>query len=174
MNGADIPGYTYGTEAVAESPVTPEEFATLEQAAGFEFATLRMLNERDAARVLDMSARASADLAGDVAHQIELQKWIATSSRDDGIPAEALPSRPSSEPSPVRSDLSAAAPTVPAADSAHRHGTRPVGVVPVPVDRAPRHAARFGSGLAVAGEPADRDQARLRQAAGQHAAPAAG
>jgi nitroreductase len=98
----------YTSEPIAESMQV-----TLEQAAGFEFATLRMLTGGDAARVLDISARASAELAGDVDHQIELQKWIATSSRDDGIPAEALPSRPSSEPSPVRSDLSAAAPTVP-------------------------------------------------------------
>ena len=99
------------------SPYTSEPIAeamrvTLEQAAGFEFATLRMLNGRDAARVLDMSARASAELADDVDHRIELQKWIATASSDDGIPAEALPSKPSSEPSPVRQDLASAAPAV--------------------------------------------------------------
>ena len=34
MTGVDIPGYTYGTEAVAKSPVTLEELAKLEQAVG--------------------------------------------------------------------------------------------------------------------------------------------
>lgn len=95
-----------------DEPVAESMQVTLEQAAGFEFATLRMLTGRDTGRVLDLAARASAELAGDVDHQIELQKWIATSSHDDGIPAEALPSRPRSEPSPVRGDLSSAAPTV--------------------------------------------------------------
>ena len=95
-----------------DEPVAESLRATLEQAAGFEFAALRMLTDRDAARVLDLSARASEELAGDVDHRIELQKWIATASRDDGIPAGALPSRPASEPSPVRGDLSSAAPAV--------------------------------------------------------------
>ena len=95
-----------------DEPIAESMLVTLEQAAGFEFATLRMLNDRDAARVLDLSARASEELAGDIDHQIELQKWIATSSRDDGIPAEALPGRPRSEPSPIRADLSSAAPAV--------------------------------------------------------------
>ncbi len=95
-----------------DEPIAEPMLIALEQAAGFEFATLRMLNGADAARVLDMAASASEELAGDVDHQIELQKWIATSSRDDGIPAEALPSRPTSEPSPVRGDLSSAAPAV--------------------------------------------------------------
>jgi hypothetical protein len=95
-----------------EEPIAEPMLNTLEQAAGFEFATLRMLNGADAARVLDMAATASKELAGDVDHQIELQRWIATSSRDDGIPAQALPSRPSSEPSPVRGDLCSAAPAV--------------------------------------------------------------
>lgn len=95
-----------------DEPISDSMQVTLEQAAGFEFATLRMLTSSEAAVVLDMAARASAELAGDVDHQIELQKWIATKSRDDGIPAEALPSRPSQEPAPVRGDLSSAVPTV--------------------------------------------------------------
>jgi nitroreductase len=95
-----------------DEPVVESMQIRLEQAAGFEFATLRMLTGRDAARVLDMAARASTKLAGDVDHRIELQKWIATESRDDGIPAEALPVTPSTEPSPVRTDLSSAAPAV--------------------------------------------------------------
>jgi nitroreductase len=93
-------------------PIAESMRVTLEQAAGFEFATLRMLTDRDAARVLDLSARASEELADDVDHRIELQQWVATDRRDDGIPAEALPSRPASEPSPVRGDLSSAAPAV--------------------------------------------------------------
>ena len=34
MSALEIPGYTYGTKAVAKSPVTPEELANLEQAVG--------------------------------------------------------------------------------------------------------------------------------------------
>lgn len=34
MSGVGIPGYTFGTEAMAKSPVTPEELAKLEQAVG--------------------------------------------------------------------------------------------------------------------------------------------
>lgn len=34
MSSADIPGYTYGTAAVAKSPVTLEELARLEQTVG--------------------------------------------------------------------------------------------------------------------------------------------
>ena len=82
----------------------------LEQAAGFEFTTLRLLTEQDRAVVLDLAGTAGAELAGDVDHQIELQNWIATGSSDDGIPAGALPSVPSRPAAPVRaSDLVAAA-----------------------------------------------------------------
>ena len=95
-----------------DEPIAESMQVALEQAAGFEFAALRMLTDSDAGRVLDLSARASDELAGDVDHQIELQKWVVTASRDDGIPADALPSRPTSEPSPVRGDLSSAAPAV--------------------------------------------------------------
>jgi len=94
----------------------------LEQAAGFEFATLRMLSSGQAATVLDMAAKASAELADDVEHQIELQRWIGTKNLQDGIPDDALPGRPRHEPAPIRGDLAAAAPTVtrPAADYEER------------------------------------------------------
>jgi nitroreductase len=84
----------------------------LEQAARYEFATLRMLSRTQAATVLDLAARASAELGADVEHRIELQSWIATHDQHDGIPAEALPARPRREPAPVRADLAAAAATV--------------------------------------------------------------
>ncbi|HUJ07980.1 MAG TPA: nitroreductase family protein [Streptosporangiaceae bacterium] len=85
----------------------------LEQAASFEFASFRMLTGRDQAIVLDLAVKASAELAADVEHQIELQNWIATESNEDGVPAGALPSRPRHEPAPVRAgDLLAAAPVV--------------------------------------------------------------
>jgi nitroreductase len=95
-----------------DEPVAEPVRGSLAQAAAFEFATLRMLTDPDAARVLELSARASEELARDVDHRIELQQWVATASRDDGIPADALPSRPASQPSPVRGDLSSAAPAV--------------------------------------------------------------
>jgi nitroreductase len=91
-------------------PISESVREALEQAARFEFTTLRMLGSTEAATVLDMAARASAELAGDVDHRIELQQWIATNSRDDGIPADVLPSTPSRDPAPVRGDLAAASP----------------------------------------------------------------
>jgi len=99
-------------------PFTDEQIpdsvqVALEQAAGFEFATLRMLNAGEAERVIELAARTDAELAADIDHQIELQSWIATGSNDDGIPAAALPPTPSREPSPVRAaDLTSAAPTI--------------------------------------------------------------
>jgi len=103
----------FTAERIAESVVV-----ALEQAAGFEFATLRMLSGGQAATVVDMAAKASAELADDVEHQIELQRWIGTKGLRDGIPADALPGRPRREPAPIRADLAAAAPAVarPAAD----------------------------------------------------------
>src|SRR6266568_6857317 len=97
----------FTSEPMAESMVV-----ALEQAAGFEFATLRMLTGSEAAIVLDLAARASAELAADVEHRIELQDWIGTKSLQDGIPAEALPAKPRREPAPVRGDLSAASPDI--------------------------------------------------------------
>ncbi|HEX9033293.1 MAG TPA: nitroreductase family protein [Streptosporangiaceae bacterium] len=95
-----------------DEPVSDSIRVALEQAAGFEFATLRMLSDRDAATVVELADRASAELAGDVEHQIEMQNWIATDSQTDGIPAEALPSQPSRKPGPVRTDMTSAAPAV--------------------------------------------------------------
>jgi nitroreductase len=93
-------------------PISQSVQAALEQAAGYEFATLRMLSSTDAATVVELAAKASTELAEDVDHRIELQRWVATSDRHDGIPADALPWRPRHEPSPVRGDFSAASPTV--------------------------------------------------------------
>lgn len=96
-----------------EEPLPQSVQVALEQAAGFEFATLRLLGDGDRAIVLDMAEQADAELAGDVEHQIELQNWIATGSVADGIPAAALPPRPNRKGGPVRSgDIGAAAPTV--------------------------------------------------------------
>ena len=90
-------------------PIAESMLSALEQAASFEFATLRLLPSTEAA---------AAELAGDVEHRIELQRWIGTTSGRDGIPAEALPSQPSRRTAPVRGDLAAASPAVtrPAAD----------------------------------------------------------
>ena len=96
----------------SSEPLTESMQIALEQAASFEFATLRMLPSSQAATVLDLAAKASAELAGDVEHQIELQRWIGTASTQDGIPADALPSAPSHEPAPIRGDLASAVPSV--------------------------------------------------------------
>ncbi len=92
--------------------ITQSQRAALEQAASREHATLRMLTKPDAVTVLRLAAEASAELADDVDHRIELQRWIAAGNRDDGIPADALPSAPSQAPGPVRGDLAAASPAV--------------------------------------------------------------
>ncbi|MGN6794353.1 MAG: Acg family FMN-binding oxidoreductase [Streptosporangiaceae bacterium] len=91
-------------------PISESQRAALEQAASSEHATLRMLTKPDAATVLGLAAGAGAELADDVDHRVELQRWIAAGNRDDGIPAGALPSAPSREPAPVRADLAAATP----------------------------------------------------------------
>ncbi len=96
----------------SSEPLTESMHIALEQAASFEFATLRMLPSSQAATVLDLAAKASAELAGDVEHQIELQRWIGTASTQDGIPAGALPPAPNHEPAPIRGDLASAVPAV--------------------------------------------------------------
>jgi hypothetical protein len=98
-------------------PFTSEQMSSamrgnLEQAARYEFADLRMLSQDEARTVLEMAADASAELTADVDHRIELQHWIGSGERADGIPYTALPLRSRHDPSPVRTDLSAAAPSV--------------------------------------------------------------
>ncbi|HEX5188437.1 MAG TPA: hypothetical protein VFW16_02790 [Streptosporangiaceae bacterium] len=95
-----------------EEPISAPVREALADAAKLEFATLRMLNPADVDTVLDLASAASAELATDIGHRIELQQWLATSSTDDGIPAAALPARPQHEPAPVRGDMTSAVPTV--------------------------------------------------------------
>ncbi len=86
----------------------------LEEAAGFEFASLRLLSSRDAATVLTLASRAGAELARDAEHQAEMQDWVGTDSEQDGIPAAALPERARRRPAPVRDDdMAGAVPTIP-------------------------------------------------------------
>jgi hypothetical protein len=82
----------------------------LEQQAGFEFASLRMLAAADTARVLELAAAAEQKLAANFDHRVELGQWIGTSG-DDGVPVSAMGSRPDRAPAPVR-DLGYAAPAV--------------------------------------------------------------
>jgi nitroreductase len=96
----------------SSEPLGGSAQVALEQAASFEFATLRVLPSAEAATVLDLAAQASAELAGNIDHQIELQRWIGTASAQDGIPAGALPSEPTRRPAPIRGDLITAAPSV--------------------------------------------------------------
>jgi nitroreductase len=92
-------------------PIPPRVRGELEQAARYEFAHLRMLSEGEACTVLDLAAKASQELADDMAHRIELQRWVGSGQREDGIPSTALPVRSGHAPSPVRADISVAAPT---------------------------------------------------------------
>ncbi len=82
----------------------------LEQQAGSEFALLRMLNDDDAALVLELAATADRALEADFDHRVELSRWIGTEG-DDGVPAGALGCRPDAEPAPVR-DFGYAAPAI--------------------------------------------------------------
>lgn len=59
MSGADIPGYSYGSAAVAKSPVALEELAKLEQAVGLTDEDRRYL--RMAGDVLEDQAEAVVD-----------------------------------------------------------------------------------------------------------------
>jgi nitroreductase len=96
-----------------EAPVPGPVQVALEQAARFEFTSLRALSRTETGAALDLAASASAALATHVDHQIELGRWIATASPVDGIPAAALPPQARREPAPVRGgDFAAAAPTV--------------------------------------------------------------
>ena len=86
-------------------------WVALEQAAGAESALLRPLDAADAARVLRIAADAERELAEDFDHRVELARWIGTDG-DDGVPADALGSRPDRDPAPVR-DLGHATPARP-------------------------------------------------------------
>jgi len=94
----------------SEHPIPDSVQVTLEQQAGFEFASLRMLNARDAALVVDLAATAGQALAEDFDHRVELSRWIGTEG-DDGVPVSALPYRPDHGPAPVR-DFGCVSPTI--------------------------------------------------------------
>ena len=83
----------------------------LEQAGAAEFVTLRMLDNNDAATVLQLAAAAEEELAKDFDHRVELCRWVGTEG-DEGVPAAALGSRPGRVPAPVR-DFGYASPTNP-------------------------------------------------------------
>ncbi|HXP21993.1 MAG TPA: hypothetical protein VN840_20290 [Streptosporangiaceae bacterium] len=95
----------------ADRPVPESVQVALEQAAGFEFATLRMLAAREAASVLDLAASADRAMAADFDHQVELEQWVATGSHQDGIPAAAMAPKAERRPAPVR-DFSSVVPTM--------------------------------------------------------------
>jgi hypothetical protein len=70
MGSVDIPGYTYGTQAVAKSLVTPDELGKLEQAVGLTDEDRRYL--RLAGDVLQDQAEAVVDRRGIIARQPHL------------------------------------------------------------------------------------------------------
>jgi len=103
----------------SDKPVPRSVFAKLRQAAEQEHAILRVLDRRDATRVLTLAREAGQQLSADPAHQAELRQWIAgrqeagipADEQAEGIPIDALPLRPDGIPSPVRdSDFLSAAP----------------------------------------------------------------
>jgi nitroreductase len=75
--------------------------AELLEAAAAEHGRLRIPDEADVQRVLALAAGAGRDLAADAEHEAELRRWVGV-DRQEGIPVEALPPRPISQPSPVR------------------------------------------------------------------------
>ena len=125
--------------------ITVSQHAALQRAARRELATLRMLTDDDATRVLGLAATASAELAADVDHRIELQRWIAAGTGQDGIPAYALPSVPSQQPAPVRADLAAASPAVTRPTAAYEESPQ-LAVLTTATDR-PEDWLRAGQAL---------------------------
>jgi len=95
----------FSDERVPESVL-----ALLQQAADQEHSSLRVLDDRETAGVLTLARYIGQHLSDDRAHMAELRQWVAT-EQPYGIPFEALPMRPTRNPSPVRdADLLAAAP----------------------------------------------------------------
>jgi hypothetical protein len=107
----EVIGQRHSSRAPFSSRPIPHEVQIgLEQAAESEFASLRMLNDRDASLVLELAAAASQALEADFDHRVELGRWIGAEG-DDGVPAGALAYRPDAEPAPVR-NFGYAAPAV--------------------------------------------------------------
>jgi nitroreductase len=107
----EVIGQRHSSRAPFSSHPIPDAVQIeLEQQAGSEFALLRMLNDRDAALVLELAAAADQALERDFDHRVELSRWVAAEG-DDGIPAGALAHRPDTEPAPVR-NFGYAAPAV--------------------------------------------------------------
>jgi Protoglobin len=85
MSGVEIRGYTYGTEAVPKSPVTPEELAQLEKVVGLTDEDRRYLLW--AGDVLEDQAEAAVDHWRGIIGQ---QPYLAFYSLGpDGKPDEA-------------------------------------------------------------------------------------
>jgi len=98
----EVIGQRHSSRAPFSScPVPGAVLAGLEREAGSEFAVLRMLNDRDAALLLELAAAADKALETDFDHRVELSRWVGTEG-DDGVPADALAHRPDAEPAPVR------------------------------------------------------------------------
>ena len=190
--------------AVLRLPIPGPAQVQLEQAAAAEFALLRMLNDRDAALVLDLAAAADKALQADFGHQVELSRWIATGG-DDGIPAGALAHRPGPgpgagpglqlrrtrhpapgrryEPSPRLAVLSTARDQPgdwlrsrrgAAARAADGHPQRAGHLPALPAHRTTRHTPSRPRLVALARMPADHHPVRLRAARNRHAPAQAG
>jgi hypothetical protein len=99
---AAIPARHTNRAPFADRPVPAAVRAELGRAAGLERGMLRMLTDRQAARVLELASAADQELAADTVHLAELRQWMTAGPAGDGVPPQALGPLPRDEPAPVR------------------------------------------------------------------------
>jgi nitroreductase len=87
----------------SERPLSEAASISLEQAAGFECASLRLLSDRETAAVLRLAAAADRELSAYPDYRGELVGWVGQPAASAvGIPAQALGPQPDEMPGPVR------------------------------------------------------------------------
>lgn len=89
-------------EPFSNQPVPPGVRAELAEAAHLEGATLHVLDQAEAARVLRLAADAERGLLAGPAYRAELARWAGGQRNRDGIPDRALGPRSAVGRSPVR------------------------------------------------------------------------
>lgn len=83
-------------------PVPPEVRAAMAEAARLEGALLHLLDQGEAARVLQLAAEAEAAQLTDPAYRAELARWVGGQRDRDGVPDAALGPRSPYGSTPVR------------------------------------------------------------------------
>jgi nitroreductase len=89
-------------EPFSNHPVPPEIRSELARAAGAESASLRVLGQAEAARVLRLAADAERNLLADPAYRVELARWAGGERDRDGMPDRVLGPKSAVGRSPVR------------------------------------------------------------------------